>query len=72
MKIHKRRDKLGKSIPVRVPDAIKTELDHLREHADPAGFDAWYDGLNFRPIKNASVKVYTLVGLNVAQLASFL
>ena len=39
MKILKRRDKLGKTITVRVPDAIKTELDQLRERADAAGFD---------------------------------
>ena len=30
MKVLKRRDKLGKTITVRVPDAIKTELDRLR------------------------------------------
>ena len=39
MKILKRKDKLGKTITVRVPDAIKTELDRLRERADAAGFD---------------------------------
>ena len=39
MKILKRRDKLGKTITVRVPDAIKTELHLLRERADAAGFD---------------------------------
>ena len=39
MKILKRRDKLDKTITVRVPDAIKAELDQLRAHADTAGFD---------------------------------
>jgi len=39
MKILKRRDKLGKTITVRVPDAIKTELDQVRERAGAAGFD---------------------------------
>jgi hypothetical protein len=39
MKILKRRDKLDKTITVRVPDAIKAELDQLRAHADAAGFD---------------------------------
>jgi hypothetical protein len=39
MKILKRRDKLGKTITVRVPEAIKTELDQLRERAEAAGFD---------------------------------
>ena len=39
MKILKRRDKLDKTITVRVPDAIKTELHLLRERADAAGFD---------------------------------
>jgi hypothetical protein len=39
MKILKRRDKLDKTITVRVPDAIKTELDKVRERADAAGFD---------------------------------
>ena len=39
MKILKRREKLGKTITVRVPDLIKTELDQLRERADAAGFD---------------------------------
>jgi len=39
VKILKRRDKLGKTITVRVPDAIKTEFDQLRGRADAAGFD---------------------------------
>ena len=39
MKILKRKDKFGKTITVRVPDAIKTELDRLRERADASGFD---------------------------------
>src|SRR5262249_53402578 len=39
MKILKRRDKLAKTITVRVPDAIKTERDQVRERADAAGFD---------------------------------
>ena len=39
MKILRRRDKLDKTITVRVPDAIKTELDQVRERADAAGFD---------------------------------
>lgn len=39
MKILKRRDKLGKTITVRVPAAIKNEFDRLRERADAAGFD---------------------------------
>ena len=39
MKVLKRGEKLGKTITVRVPDAIKTELDQLRERADAAGFD---------------------------------
>ena len=39
MKILKRRDKLNKTITVRVPNAIKTELDQLRERAGVAGFD---------------------------------
>jgi hypothetical protein len=39
MKILKRRDKLDKTITVRVPDAIKTELDQVRERADAAKFD---------------------------------
>jgi hypothetical protein len=39
MRILKRRDKLSKRITVRVPDAIKNELDRLRERADAAGFD---------------------------------
>ena len=39
MKILKRRDKLDKTITVRVPDAIKGELDQLRQRADAAGFD---------------------------------
>jgi hypothetical protein len=39
VKILKRKDKLGKTITVRVPDAIKTEFDQLRERADAAGFD---------------------------------
>ena len=38
MKILRRRDKLDKTITVRVPDAIKTELDQVRERADAAGF----------------------------------
>jgi hypothetical protein len=40
MKILKRRDKLDKTITVRVPQAIKGELDLLRQRADAAGFDA--------------------------------
>lgn len=39
MKILKRRDKLDKTITVRVPDAIKAELDQHRRRADGAGFD---------------------------------
>ena len=39
MKILKRRDKLDKTMTVRVPDAIKGELDQLRARADAAGFD---------------------------------
>ena len=39
MKILRRRDKLDKTITVRVPDAIKTELDQVRERADAAKFD---------------------------------
>ena len=39
MEILKRRDKLAKTITVRVPDAIKTERDQVRERADAAGFD---------------------------------
>jgi hypothetical protein len=39
VKILKRKDKLHKTITVRVPDAIKTELDQVRERADAAGFD---------------------------------
>jgi len=39
MKILRRRDKLDKTITIRVPDAIKTELDQVRERADAAGFD---------------------------------
>ena len=39
MKILKRRDKLDKTITVRVPEAIKGELDQLRQRADEAGFD---------------------------------
>jgi hypothetical protein len=39
MKILKRRDKLDKTITVRVPQAIKGELDLLRQRADAAGFD---------------------------------
>jgi hypothetical protein len=39
MRILKRRDKLDKTITVRVPDAIKAELERLRERADAAGFD---------------------------------
>ena len=39
MKILKRRDKLEKTITVRVPEAIKGELDQLRQRADAAGFD---------------------------------
>ena len=39
MKILKRRDKLDKTITVRVPEAIKGELDQLRQRADAAGFD---------------------------------
>jgi hypothetical protein len=39
VKILKRKYKLGKTITVRVPDPIKTELDRVRECADVAGFD---------------------------------
>jgi hypothetical protein len=39
MKILKRRDKLDKTITVRVPEAIKGELDQLRQRAVGAGFD---------------------------------
>ena len=39
MKILKRRDKLDKTITVRVPDAIKAELERLRARGDAAGFD---------------------------------
>ena len=39
MKILKRRDKLDKTITVRVPEAIKGELERLRQRADAAGFD---------------------------------
>jgi hypothetical protein len=39
MKILKRRDKLDKTITVRVPEAIKNELDQLRQRVDAAGFD---------------------------------
>ena len=39
MKILKRRDKLDKTMTVRVPDAIKGELDQLRARADAARFD---------------------------------
>ncbi|MBV8138651.1 MAG: hypothetical protein JO121_23935 [Deltaproteobacteria bacterium] len=39
MKILKRRDKLGKTITVRVPTATKIELDQLRKRAVAAGFD---------------------------------
>jgi hypothetical protein len=39
MKILKRRDKLDRTITVRVPEAIKTELDQLRQRAETAGFD---------------------------------
>ena len=39
MKILKRKDKLHKTITVRVPEALKAELDQLRERAVAAGFD---------------------------------
>jgi hypothetical protein len=39
VKILKRKDKLHKTITVRVPDAFKAELDQLRERAVAAGFD---------------------------------
>jgi len=39
MKILRRKDKLNKTITVRVPEAIKGELHQLRERADAAGFD---------------------------------
>ena len=39
MKILKRRDKLDRTITVRVPDAIKAELGRLRACAHAAGFD---------------------------------
>jgi len=37
--ILKRKDKLHKTITVRVPEALKAELDQLRERAVAAGFD---------------------------------
>ena len=49
MKILKRRDKLDKTITVRVPEAIKGELDQLRQRADAAGFD---DGCDSARIVN--------------------
>jgi hypothetical protein len=39
VKILKRKDKLHKTITVRVPEALKAELDQLRERAVAAGFD---------------------------------
>jgi hypothetical protein len=39
MKILKRRDKLDKTITIRVPGAMKTHLDELRQRADPVGLD---------------------------------
>ena len=39
MKILKRRDKLDNTITIRVPEAMKTRLDQLRQRADAAGFD---------------------------------
>ena len=39
MKILKRRDKLDSTITIRVPEAMKTGLDQLRQRADAAGFD---------------------------------
>jgi hypothetical protein len=39
MRILKRRDKLDKTITVRVPETIKCELDQLRQRADAAGLD---------------------------------
>jgi hypothetical protein len=39
MKVLKRRDKLDKTITIRVPEATKTGLDQLRQRADAAGFD---------------------------------
>ena len=39
MRILKRRDKLDKAITVRIPDAIKAELERLRARANAAGFD---------------------------------
>ena len=39
MKILKRKEKLDKTITIRVPDGIKTELDQLRERAEAAGVD---------------------------------
>ena len=39
MRILKRKDKLHKTITVRVPEALKAELDQLRERAVAAGFD---------------------------------
>ena len=38
MRILKRRDKVGKTTTIRVPDAIKVGLNELRERADAAGF----------------------------------
>ena len=49
MKTLKRRDKLNKTITVRVPDAVKTELDQVRERADAAGFDL---GATFARVAN--------------------
>jgi hypothetical protein len=39
MKILKRRDVLTKTITVRVPEALKIELDQLRRRSCEAGFD---------------------------------
>ena len=39
MKILKRRDKLDKTITIRVPEAMKTQLDQLRHRAEAVGVD---------------------------------
>src|SRR5262245_24745276 len=39
VRVLKRRDKLDKTITIRVTDATKVELDQLRERADASGFD---------------------------------
>ena len=39
VKILKRKDRLYKTITVRVPEALKAEPDQLRERAVAAGFD---------------------------------